>query len=547
MAKTISILPATSSSQHVNCDPCSRETKTKDCDGYCTDCQENLCEECINYHRKLKLTIGHKVVKSGKLVPLTQNDIKMIQKCNLHSGYDVCSFCEDHDKVCCSICESVDHKDCNSVFKISDYASKSKLEEVIKNLKTCLEETKDAYNAVVNSKDNSIKNLEKQKDEALKAVTEKCSKILNLIDKLRNKIVKKVMACFTKATELLEITIKDCQERSLSMDKHLKNLEIKSKCTNDVVAFTEVKFIEEAFKRSERSSEANRKTQLPEIEFTDNNDIMDMLLNTDSLAEVNVFGEHKPLGSVKLKKDGEKAKFSGSVSDMAIQNDGKIITCDYHHSQIVMFDSKLNYLKHLQLPFPPTGICVNNHSNNVIVSHRSKLTTVSLNPCTEVKNTLDTKIKINYNGIASYGDEIYVLHNKDPTVAVYNSNGKQVRHSSSAIQSPAGIAVSADGTWIAVSNFNENAVIILDKSLKVSRKIESLPRLKGPFSLETDAMNRLYVSIKNNVFIIMPDSQTTLLDDNNSLTGWPIVKHSRISGNLLLVTNPWKSIAIWQP
>ena len=544
MAETISMLPVTSGSQQGSCDPCSRDSKTIECQGYCTECQENLCDACINHHRKLKLTLGHKIVKSGKLVPLMQKDATVIPKCAIHSGFEVCSFCENHDKLCCNICESVNHKNCDSVFKILDYVTKDKLDEVTSNLKTQLEDTRDAYDAVVKSKDKHTENLTKQKDDALKSISDSCTKIFNLIDKLRDRTVKKVMTCFAKATELLDNTVTDCQARSLSMDKHLKHLGTKTECINDIVRFIEIKLIKESFQKNGGPLDGNRKTQLPELEFTASNEIVDMLHNTDSLAEVGVFGEHKQLGTVKLTKNG--AKRSTSVSDMAILNDGRVITCDYHHSQLVVLDSKLNYLKHYHLPFPPTGICTDK-SNNVIMSHRSKLSVVSLDPSLEIKGSIDTKSAINYNGIASHGEVIYVLHDKDPVVAVYDRKGKQVCHSKTPIQSPAGIAVSPDGTWIAVSSFNENSVITFDKALKVLRKIENLSRLDGPFSLVIDAKKRMYVSVKNNVFIIMPDSQTTLLDDNNSFDGWPIVKHCKNSGKLLVVTNPWKSIAIWQP
>ena len=544
MAKTISILPATTSTQNV-CDPCSRESTTIDCHGYCTDCRENLCEECINHHRKLKLTLGHKIVQAGKLVPL-QNDCKVIQRCSLHSSNEMCSFCEEHNKLCCSVCESVDHKNCKSVFRLADYATKAKVDETVNNLKKQLQEAKDEYNTVVNLKDSSMKNLEKQKDDALKAITENCNRIFNMIDKLRNKTVKKVMACFSKATEMLENTVKDCQERSLLVDKHMKNLEITSKSVSDLVSFIDTKLIEIEFHRNTASINCH-KTQIPELEFIDNNGITELLQEVEFLAEVGVFGEHRQISTTRIKKNGEKGKFSGSISDMAILNDGMIVTCDYHHSQLVLLDSKLNYLKHLHLPFAPTGICVNKKSNNVIVSHKSKFTLVSLIPCTEVKNTIDIKKVISYNGIQCHDGEVYTLHSKSSAVCVHDFHGKLDRNSNTQISSPAGLAVSPDGTWVAVSSFNDNSVVILDNCLNITRKIESISKLKGPFSLEIDVLNRLYISIKNNVLIITPDSKTIILDDNDSLDGWPIVKHCKFSGKLMLVTNPWKSIAVWQP
>ena len=491
----------------------------------------------------------HKILKAGKLVPLLQNNMNSltVQKCSLHSRNELCSFCEDHNKLCCSVCLSVDHKNCKSVFKIQDYATKPKVQEVVTNLKSKLEETKEAYTEFMKMKDEALKNLEKQKDEALKSISENCSKIFNLIDKLRTKTEKNVMSGFAKATELLENTVKDCQERSLTLENQLQTLESKGKTVNDIAAFIDVKLIEQDFKRNESSTQCFRKTQIPELHFAENDSIVDTLKSIESLMEVNVFGEHKFESAIKLKKDADKAKFSGSISDMAIQDDGTVVTCDYHHSQLVVFDSKLDYLTHLHLPFAPTGVCVNDKSNSAVVAHKAKFTTVSLKPSVAIKNTTDTKTSINYNGIASKGNEVYILHSKGPTVSVYSLEGKKDRQSGALVSSPAGIAVSNDGSWIAVSSFNDNLVAVLDRNLNLTRKIENLPSLEGPFSLEIDNNDRLYVSIKNNVLIVTPDTKALKIDDNNSLNGWPIVKHSKTTGKLLIVTMPWKVVGIWQP
>ena len=520
-----------------------------DCDGYCTDCRENLCHDCIDHHRKLKLTMEHKILKAGKLIPLLQNDIKSStgQKCNLHSRNEICSFCEDHNKLCCSVCHSVDHKNCTSVFKLENYATKTKVHEVVNKLKTKIEDTKEAYMATVKLKAEALKNLETQRDEALTQLSENCSKIVNLVDKLRNKTEKNIKSGFAKAKELLENTVKDCTERSASMEKHLPNLESKGKTVNEIAAFIDVKTIEQDLNRNENSTQYVRKTQIPELHFIENTSIVEALTGIESLMEVSVFGEHKLERTVKLKKDTDKAKFSGSISDMAIQDDGTVVTCDYHHSQLVIFDLKLDYFTHLNLPFAPTGVCVNEKSNSAVVAHKTRFTLVSLKPSIAIGNTTDTKTSINYNGIASHGNEVYTLHSKGPTVSVYGFDGKKDRQSGVVVSSAAGIAVSKDASWMAVSSFNDNLIAVLDMNLNVIRKIENLPSLEGPFALEIDSKDRIYASIKNNVLILTADAKAVKLDDNNSLDGWPIVKHSKRIGKLFLVTMPWKTIAIWQP
>ena len=549
MAKTIFILPASSSSQPVSCDPCLRGRLTVDCDGYCTDCRENLCHECINHHRKLKVTMEHKILKAGKLIPLLQNDIKSStgQKCSLHSRNEICSFCEDHNKLCCSVCQSVDHKNCTSVFKLEDYASKSNIDEVVNKLKSKLEDIKEGYMATIKKKAEAQKSLETEKDKALKSLSDNCSNLVNLIDKLRKKTEKNIRSAYAKATELLENTVRDCQERSASLEKLLVTLESKGKAVNEVDAFIDVKLIEHEINRNENVTEYVRKTQIPELMFIENTGVTEALSGIEHLVEVNVFGEHKKERTVKLKKDTDTAKFSGSITDIVIQKDGTIITCDYHYNELVLYDSNLDYISHLHLSFAPTGVCVNEQSNRAIVAHKTKFTAVSLKPVIAVGSTTDTKTPINYNGIASAGNEVYTLHSKGPTVRAYSLTGKKDRQSGVVVSSPAGIAVSTDASWMAVSSFNDNLVVVLDRNLIVTRKIENIPGLEGPFALEIDNKDRIYTSVKNNVLIVTADAKAVKLDDDDSLDGWPIVKHNNRTRKLYLATLPWKTIAIWQP
>ncbi|XP_076316697.1 E3 ubiquitin-protein ligase TRIM33-like isoform X3 [Tachypleus tridentatus] len=80
--------------------------------GFCTDCQEWLCEMCIQAHQRVKVTKDHSVrprddMEGEKTSGLDQKYLF----CPLHSKEPLKLYCESCDKLTCRDCQLLEHKD----------------------------------------------------------------------------------------------------------------------------------------------------------------------------------------------------------------------------------------------------------------------------------------------------------------------------------------------------------------------------------------------------------------------------------------------------
>ena len=83
---------------------------------YCADCEENLCEDCVKAHKRLKITRDHKMtpiennIHSSRSISTsagTPHDLK----CSVHAGEKLSIFCEQCEMVTCKECQLGDkHK-----------------------------------------------------------------------------------------------------------------------------------------------------------------------------------------------------------------------------------------------------------------------------------------------------------------------------------------------------------------------------------------------------------------------------------------------------
>ncbi|XP_053406619.1 gastrula zinc finger protein XlCGF46.1-like [Mercenaria mercenaria] len=98
----------TSSDEIKECDPCLISDKSSPAGKYCSECEENLCEDCARNHSKRKATSSHKLI----LIQETHSDT-----------YLLCNPCTDNEKVSkavsfCDMCEEYLCNTCTQSHKI---------------------------------------------------------------------------------------------------------------------------------------------------------------------------------------------------------------------------------------------------------------------------------------------------------------------------------------------------------------------------------------------------------------------------------------------
>ena len=129
----------------IYCDPChDLEGDILQAAGFCENCSENLCLDCVSAHKRNKFTRNHKIqdqvgVPSKSSIQGTK---PATTKCNQHEEEVLRSYCRSCDQLCCHICQTVDHQACNmqsltnAAAHIKDSQQLKDLEMKLKVLKT---------------------------------------------------------------------------------------------------------------------------------------------------------------------------------------------------------------------------------------------------------------------------------------------------------------------------------------------------------------------------------------------------------------------------
>ncbi|XP_052781324.1 uncharacterized protein LOC128217909 [Mya arenaria] len=107
------------------CEPCSSDGQRRNVEGFCMECNEYLCQFCLDTHRKLRMSKTHHV-KRGKDIPETKHNQQTPNpaetNCHFHTDKKITYFCKSHQQLCCDQCVILGHKVCTDVKSISDYS-----------------------------------------------------------------------------------------------------------------------------------------------------------------------------------------------------------------------------------------------------------------------------------------------------------------------------------------------------------------------------------------------------------------------------------------
>ncbi|XP_052817947.1 tripartite motif-containing protein 45-like [Mya arenaria] len=95
------------------CGPCLEEETEVPATKFCIDCEEHLCDTCVQYHRKVKLTKTHELIDTGAGEQGFRKSDGHLDtfNCTIHQRV-ITHYCEKHDKLCCSKCIDGAHSIC---------------------------------------------------------------------------------------------------------------------------------------------------------------------------------------------------------------------------------------------------------------------------------------------------------------------------------------------------------------------------------------------------------------------------------------------------
>ncbi|XP_053382703.1 uncharacterized protein LOC128549623 [Mercenaria mercenaria] len=172
----------------LNCDPCQFEGIQKDARAFCQECNEFLCNQCLQFHRKFQ-AFRHHFILQGDSMPRTREETKpklALKLCNDHRMNEVQFYCSTHKSVLCTLCKMTKHSTCDcklidDICEKDDQAEFYNAVKEIEGIKTEFEELKSVQIEVIDSTVANSTSQRAQLDSVRKEMNE-------YFDKLENEI-----------------------------------------------------------------------------------------------------------------------------------------------------------------------------------------------------------------------------------------------------------------------------------------------------------------------------------------------------------------------
>ncbi|XP_076088691.1 uncharacterized protein LOC143059087 [Mytilus galloprovincialis] len=181
------------SDKHMLCGPCMFDDVTKDAGRWCTNCEEGLCTDCENVHRKGKTTRNHKVISTEDYHKI--ENVSISQICEQH-GENLEWFCKSHDEVLCVVCVPSKHKACSDVIPISLNTANSRQSSALSDLEETIKGNLRNVKQCITNRESATKEIEKQELAVKTMVLETRTKINSQLDKLQEKLLNELKSAF---------------------------------------------------------------------------------------------------------------------------------------------------------------------------------------------------------------------------------------------------------------------------------------------------------------------------------------------------------------
>ena len=177
-----------SDAEDILCAACCVQGDVKKAEKYCIDCNQPICQLCVDCHGRFKQLKDHKIVDC-----VNEDSLKLAEFlssclfCPNHPDKHIELMCEDHAAMCCHICATVNHRTCTQVLEIATEATNVNMTDVTKDLVTHLDAAKTYMDEIVKQHKTQKARFEKQKNIVIpQMLKELRSKLNQTLDELES-------------------------------------------------------------------------------------------------------------------------------------------------------------------------------------------------------------------------------------------------------------------------------------------------------------------------------------------------------------------------
>lgn len=152
---------------------------------YCSDCQENLCQQCLDVHSKFKAFLNHHL---AEIKPVLEEKNASKNMCNKHFNMYLDFFCSDHDCLCCRSCMEKDHRTCEKFIPLEVASQGVKHSPMFNDVNEGIRSIEQTLNKMISNCDFNIQSLDEDEESVTKQVLSVKTNIIKRLNQLEEKL-----------------------------------------------------------------------------------------------------------------------------------------------------------------------------------------------------------------------------------------------------------------------------------------------------------------------------------------------------------------------
>jgi hypothetical protein len=205
------------------CDLCLESNRTVHAEKYCSECEQKVCAECIESHRRFKSLKSHHFIDLSSIGARIPPSSKI--NCEIHTDVQIDYFCTQHDVVCCRACIPDSHSSCKTVIPL-DFASKDvKNSFLLSDTLKELDNMTQTLQKIAGNRDDNKKLLEQKKSLIIKQISAAKSKLLKHLDDIEKRLITEVASVQEKNEEKIKREKDEISELTSVLKENKQDLE----------------------------------------------------------------------------------------------------------------------------------------------------------------------------------------------------------------------------------------------------------------------------------------------------------------------------------
>ncbi|XP_052064538.1 uncharacterized protein LOC127704475 [Mytilus californianus] len=519
-----------SSSQ--SCGVCDRRYINKPLIVWCVECEEGLCEECLEHHSLSKGSRNHKTISITEYHKIPSEVLMISRYCSTHKDKFIL-YCRKHELPCCSQCIVESHTKCHDIDNLDDVIQNVKTSKGFYEIEETLIEVTENLQKIRQHQQANLLTLGEKRKEFKKEMKETRRRIIKHLDKLQDDFIKQYDALENKENSKIRQLLSSLELQEKEIDKYQKNIATIKQHATDLQLFLSIKQIEKNVMSKDNilhSLIQGKALNFHALNYKINTAIQNVTFDIKSFGEIYLETEPCDIALSRKKtkqaqilvpavesRSVEKAKLQISkqinmqgtnICGCCILPDGRLTFTYFCEKTVKVFNIEGSKVFEIKIPSNVYDIVYIRADNTFAVTSgtsRRKCITIIDFEKEQIKQTIP---------LESFNFGISLKRNK----LVYSSKNKGIQMLNPRDNSftdivrdemPSDCYTATFGDNIYHSNQNENAVACYDSKGKLQWTFRNKSVLKNPRGIAVDTDGNVYVAGMNsqNVVFISPNGK----------------------------------------